>query len=1185
MTLGTCVFLIDTGADISLIKNNKINIQHPTYTQKCTIHGVTSSTAESSLATISKLYINHNVINHNFQIVDSSFPIPGDGILGRDFLIKFKCILDYNNWTLTINTNQNINMLPVCSGPEENSFVLPAWSEATREITLSNNFDQSLIHDQQISPGIFVKRSIVKGSKVLVTFLNTNSSNIILQNINLKTDDLNNYHIYGIENDNTNRISQLLQQLDNKFPSFVAKDLSELCKEFSDVFALKSDFLTHNNFYEQTLHTSDNQPVYTKNYRIPHSQKAEINAQVTKMYKNDIIEPSVSSYNSPVLLVPKKSVSGDKKWRLVIDFRQVNKKIIADRYPLPRIDDILDQLGRAKWFSVLDLMSGFHQVPLEENSRDITSFTVDSGTFRFKRLPFGLSVSPNSFQRMMNIAFASLSPEKAFMYMDDLIVTGCSEKHHLNNLKAVFELCRKHCLKLNPEKCQFFRTDVTYLGHRLTDQGILPDESKFEIIKNYPRPDNADAVKRFVAFCNYYRKFIKNFAEKTISLNKLTRKNTNFVWTDECEKSFQNLKQSLMHPPILQYPQFDKPFIITTDAAKLACGGILSQIHNGHDLPIAYASRAFTKGEINKSTIEKELSAIHWAIMHFRPYIFGQKFSVRSDHRPLVYLFSMKDPSSKLTRMRLDLEEFDFTIEYIQGKNNVGADALSRIDLEQLKETQICQAHLAAMQTRSMRRNNNLAITTYNKLGTTTTNLKVYEVLKNSEAFSFPKLVFKITNHNTLDIKVEKCHKKGLHINVVISENVLKEKFALAQIFSQLETVAKDNGINNIQLELNNKIFEYISLLKFKETGNTKLHNLKILLTKPIQIITGKEKQQALIAEFHENPIFGGHCGQKRLLAKLKAYYFWKNMKKHISQFVKKCPQCQLNKSKIQNSEPFTITPTPFKAFDIVIIDTVGPLPRSLSGNAYLVTIECDLTKYLVAVPIPNKEAKTLASAIFENFILVYGPMKEIRTDMGTEYVNETIEEITKLFQIKHCTSTPYRPQTVGTVERIHRVINEYLRSYVNDNKSDWDEWTKYFTYCYNTTPSTVHKYCPFELIFAKNPILPNEFTELRVNPLYNIDSYAKEVQYRLQMALCRANAYLQQNKAKQKTVFDASAKPLCISVGDWVVVRNEARHKLDPVYKGPFKVLDIVEPNCIIRDNKGKSCLVHKNRLSQYNI
>lgn len=195
--------------------------------------------------------------------------------------------------------------------------------------------------------------------------------------------------------------------------------------------------------------------------------------------------------------------------------------------------------------------------------------------------------------------------------MDDLVVIGTTENNMFKNLEEVFQICRKRNLKLNPRKCQFFRNEVTCLGHKRTDKGILPDDSKFDIIRNFPTPKNPNEIRRFIAFCNYYRKFIRNFAHYSASLTKLIKKNVKFNWDSDCKKAFDYLKTALLNPPILQYPAFEKEFCITTDASKIACGAILSQEKGGIQLPIAYASRSFTKGEQNKSVIEKELAAIH----------------------------------------------------------------------------------------------------------------------------------------------------------------------------------------------------------------------------------------------------------------------------------------------------------------------------------------------------------------------------------------------------------------------------------------------------------------------------------------------------------------------------------------------------------------------------------------------
>lgn len=303
------------------------------------------------------------------------------------------------------------------------------------------------------------------------------------------------------------------------------------------------------------------------------------------------------------------------------------------------------------------------------------------------RLPMGLKTSPSSFSRMITVAMSGLNYEKCFVYLDDLIVFGRNLTDHNKNLLDVFLRLRKVNLKLNPEKCAFLKKEILYLGHVVSKDGILPDPDKIKILETYPVPKNADEVKRFVAFANYYRKFIYNFDKKSYSLNKLCRKNVEFIWNEECQKPFENLKQSLVTPPVLQYPNLSETnmFTVQTDASGYAIGAILS---NGDGRPVAYTSRGLNKAETNYPTIEKKLLAIVWAIKYFRPYLYGRKFKILTDHKPLIYLFNLRDPSSRLLKFRLALEEYDFTVEYVKGTDNAAADALSRIRMtsEELKE-------------------------------------------------------------------------------------------------------------------------------------------------------------------------------------------------------------------------------------------------------------------------------------------------------------------------------------------------------------------------------------------------------------------------------------------------------------------------------------------------------------------
>lgn len=1184
--------LVDTGADVSLFKRNKIDPQQIVNRSNiCRIKGVTEGCTNSIGTTNANIFIEDYVFSHNFHIVDRNFPIPADGILGRDFIVKYRCQLDYNKWNMTLETSDRNIILPIYNSPEDDVISVPPRCEVIRTLNSLQNVKQdSVVLNEEIAPGVFVAGSIISNKSPYLRIMNTNFESIVIKNPKITYSSLENFDIFyansSKEASKPNRNDLLLKELNiSSMPDFVKPNMIALCQEFSDIFSLENDSLTTNNFYRQKLRLTDNTPVYIKNYRTPYSQVNEINKQVEKMLKDEIIEPSQSEYNSPILLVPKKSNDAEKSWRLVVDFRHtVNKKLCADKFPISRIDEILDQLGRAKWFSTLDLKAGFHQIPLEDSSRDITSFSTNTGSYRFTRLPFGLKISPNSFQRMMSIAFAGLTSEKIFLYMDDLICIGCSENHHLKNLKEVFETCRKFNLKLNPKKCMFFQNNVTYLGHKVTSNGVLPDETKYDIIRNYPQPKSSDDARRFVAFCNYYRRFIKNFAEIARPLNKLLKKNSEFLWTEECQESFGKLKKLLLEPQILQYPDFDKPFLLTTDASKEACGAVLSQNFGGEDLPIAFASRGFTKGEINKSTIEKELAAIHWGINYFRPYLYGNKFFVKSDHRPLVYLFSMKNPSSKLTRMRLDLEEYDFEIEYIKGKNNVLADALSRITIEELKDINSKSAQIFAVTTRSMARIRQTSPnidTNLQEVQRPDMTPKIIQTDDNYDLFPVPTLKF-IIKPDYLRIIMEKYGKKKFSAERMIC--FTNDNFSLGKVLSQLQKMASENKLEKLKLNINDEIFKSYTISDFKLVGQDFLENTRIYLYREPKVITEEEEKLKLIQQFHDNPLTGGHCGQKRLLKKLRSKCRWKNMSRDVATYVKNCKECQLNKSKIKHIEPMVITPTPQQPFDIVSIDTIGPFTKSENNNAYAVTIQCELTKYVVIAPVPNKEALTVAKAIVENFILVFGPMKEIRTDMGTEYRNEVLEKLSNILNISHKFSTAYHHESIGGCERNHRVLNEYLTSYINETHTDWDKWINFYAFCYNTTPGVYHEYTPFELVFGRKAEIPNEVLT-KIDPWYNIDAYYQEVRYRMQISHQRARDFLVKVKQNRKIKYDVISQNLSLQKGDLVMLKNENRTKFDAWFKGPFTVVSTNGVNCTVKSENGKELTVHKNRVQKFNI
>lgn len=1195
--------MIDNGASISIFNQAKINRdQLVNLDENCLIKGVTSGEIRTIGKTATNLlFENGLILSHEFQILPQKGSIEVDGILGRDFLLKYKASIDYSTYLLTLNfgprDRQPIPLYDVI----DDSFLIPARSEVIRRLDLS--FGQpTMIFAQEIENGIFVSNSIVDGNSCYVRVLNVGLEPKLIRHFEPKIAPISEYFvmdsskydkikkIYSLKPEDefglNSRLNRLSLELDlNNVPTYGKEMIWNLCSEFNDIFHLEGDFLTTNSFYRQKIALTDRDPIFTRNYRQPQVYIEEIDKQVQNLLEMDIIEPSCSPYNSPLLLVPKKGSKDQKRWRLVVDFRKINKKVVSDVFPLPRIEEILDQLGRAKYFSVLDLKSGFHQVEIEPNSREITAFSTSTGHYHFKRSAFGFKNSPVDFQRMMTIAMSGLSPEACFLYIDDLVVFGCSLNHHQKNLMRVFEALRKYNLKLNPAKCQFLQTDVTYLGHHITNNGILPDPSKFSVIRQYPVPENVDDVRRFVSFCNYYRRFVENFAKIANPLYRLLRKNVPFVWTQSCQVAFDTLKQKLMEPPILQYPDFTKEFRLRTDASDIACGAVLSQIVDGHDLPICYASTAFNKADKHKHPSLKECIAIHWAIEFFKPYLYGRKFTIYTDHKPLVYLFNMKNPTSKLTRIRLDLEMYDFDIEYIRGKDNVCADALSRIKLnsDDLRKMNVFPVTTRSMARKNTNVNSNQDI---NQPLSKPVELQVYTALTHKEARKYSKLCFEIrqnSGQNGSHMIDFNERNKMFTLKVKLYSNHFAD-YVLGQALEFLEKIADEVGVHRLKIELKDELFNYVDINKFKDIGNGKLKKLKIAILPTRTRVSDDDVIDELILNYH-NSLIGGHVGVTRLLNKISEKYVFRNMKRRIQNFISQCKTCKVNKHSKGHTEPTQITDTPDSSFATIAIDTVGPLNRSYSGNRYILTIQDELTKYIIFVPIQDSQSKTIAKAFIDNFILTFGSVNTIKTDLGTEYINSLFKDITELLKIEHRHSTPYHPQTIGALERNHRTFNQFVRSYVNDELNDWDEYVKYYEFCFNTTPCVSTGYTPFELVFGRKVRLPMDLRSSDIHPLYNHDDYAKELKYKLQTAHARAHELLHKSKIARKIDLDSKINhQIQFQINDKVMLPTREHSKLEPVRDGPWQILQFDGPNAYIRNlSNGKEKWVHKNLLTRY--
>eukprot|EP00745_Piridium_sociabile_P018024 TRINITY_DN2685_c0_g1_i10.p1 TRINITY_DN2685_c0_g1~~TRINITY_DN2685_c0_g1_i10.p1 ORF type:complete len:673 (-),score=123.75 TRINITY_DN2685_c0_g1_i10:131-2149(-) len=451
--------------------------------------------------------------------------------------------------------------------------------------------------------------------------------------------------------------------------------IEELVEEYADVF---TDVPSCTSLEECKIKLTTERPIRTRQYPLPHSQREAIQQEVKAMLEMGAIEPSVSPYCSPIVLVKKK----DGKIRFCVDYRKLNKIVEFDAEPMPEIDYLFAKLGDKIIFSKIDLAKGYWQILVNEDDRPKTAFSTPEGHFQWRVMPFGLCTSGAVFSRMMRKLLQPLESDEVDNFIDDILIASRSVDDHIRALRSVFQRLRECSLTARPKKCELGFREVNYLGHRVGGGKIQPDEEKMEKIKETQKPATKRQLKGFLGLTGYYRKFIPGYAEKAFPLTEKTKQKapTKLVWDPEAEEAFMSIKQSFCQPPVCVLPDYGKQFILRTDASDIGLGVVLMQNQGCGLQPVACASKKLTPAERNYPIIEKECLALVWGIQRFEPYLYGVEFVVQTDHSPLQYLDRVKSTSGRLTRWALQLQPFRFQVEVIPGKENIGADYLSRLE-------------------------------------------------------------------------------------------------------------------------------------------------------------------------------------------------------------------------------------------------------------------------------------------------------------------------------------------------------------------------------------------------------------------------------------------------------------------------------------------------------------------------
>ena len=742
------------------------------------------------------------------------------------------------------------------------------------------------------------------------------------------------------------------------------------------------------------INTGDNPPVSMRSRRTPEALKSKVWEQLGTMLKKNVIRISSSPYAAGIVMALKK----DGTLRLCIDYRLLNKITIKDKFPLPRIDDTIDALYGARYFTTLDLLSGYWQIEINEADKHKTAFICELGLFEFNRMPFGLTNAPSTFQRAMNNIFKKELYKYVLVYLDDIIIYSKTFEDHLVHLRRVFELLLSAGLRLNRTKCEFFKNKIDYLGYIVSKDGIAPNMKKIESITKYPEPTNQKELGTFLGLASYYRKFVRAFAEKAHPLTALTKKSAQWKWGTEERGAFNCIKQCLTTKPILGYPDFTREFIIYTDASGYGIGVVLAQMQapalpdtsetseansaeaGDREVVIAYTSKHLSEREAKWSTTEKECYAIIHAIEVFRPYLYGRSFTVFTDHRPLEWLMSKPEPAGRLQRWALKIQEYDMKIGYRPGKSHQNADCLSRIpkNLGAIPKTPNKGGVIAAVMFTP--RKESQAATGSVHVNTADANISEWAKLQQNDEYC-QMLIKRIEAEIKQEAKRQARYKEQLQL-----EKDYRHLFATRKNKEPSENINEaDKEVKSLRHKIDGPNAENELKTKrynFNEKGE--------IIDINNRLIVPREKVKDVLIENHDH-MLAGHLGIAKTIARIKRHYIWKGLKRDVVVHVTSCILCARRKAIGTTKAPLQPLPPVYEIWERIAMDIVGPVRESRKGYRYILVISDYASRFVITIPMKDQKAQTVAKHLVHKVITKYGAPQNVLTDRGTNFLSHLV--------------------------------------------------------------------------------------------------------------------------------------------------------------------------------------------------
>ena len=816
------------------------------------------------------------------------------------------------------------------------------------------------------------------------------------------------------DNDNNKSSNEIVEEILKVHRLFLSDEeyisLRTIMNEYKTIFSRSSTDVGLIKGFKHKIETNSHKPISLNPRKVPIHLQDKVDALVDELEKKGIVEKSVSSWNSPIVVVPKKN--GDI--RLCIDYRHLNSITERPIYYIPDAKELFNSLDGSEYFSALDLSMGYHQIEMDEHDMCKTAFTTRNGQYNFRRMPFGLCGAPQSFQRVMAAILRHQNWKNCLIYLDDICIFGKSLKEHNERLRSVLNCLAKAGVKLSPSKCVFMRREVTYLGHVIDKHGIRTDPSKISKIREWPTPKTVKELKTFISLCGYYRRFVSNFAEVVRPLELLCNnqsKNKTLRWEDRHTNSLNKLKELLCSAPILSFPHSHGDYILDTDASQKSVGAVLSQIQDGQEKVISYASHALTKHELQYCVTRKELLAVYKYVKYFQHYLLGKKFIIRTDHRALIWMLNWRKPNtSQYCSWKAELELYDFEIMHRKGEEHINADAMSRYPHNMIPCKQCDLLHTEPKRKTNVK---TIALVNSHKSTIGRTEMNVNEpvaaiLLHLKQGIDIKEII----NHSP-DIKKEICL-------------LMKHKHNLKVLDNNILAVKK----NNTYLEV------------------------------PIQ-----PTRITLIRGIHSQL---GHPGISKMIRVIRDRYFWPLMDIDVATAVNNCVLCKKYKHQKSPKRPIGHLRARYP-FDKVAIDISGPFQTTKSLNKYILGIVDHFSKYAVLVPLRSTDSNSIIEALFSRWISIFGAPNSIHSDRGSNLNSSQIFKICEALKIRKTASTPYFPQGDGVVERLFRTIKPMLGIACRERQLEWDKALPIIEFGIRNTRSQQTGFTPNEILFGKN--------------------------------------------------------------------------------------------------------------------